>query len=320
MHTDFANWLHFVSELHVACQDTSSQAEADFRTFESKEKANDIILKQQEKMVSKSEETMKTFEKQMTEQTEKYKDLMNKYPTGNDFLKQQLTMLAADTAAQIITIGVTAAACSASPMAALGLAGKAAGDIKDSVKSSQTNGTSSSTNTDSATTTGESAAVVDPALTRCEPVKNAVTQLKQLLKSGPAGAVDWDFIVGGSGAAKDGTAKKTDMTATADSADKKTESAAAADGATSADKATTSEAIPPPKKTDDAKFDKDKHVNGTTKTSSSSTNEHQLPLETIGILLQTEKDGMEGSSEEKESAVGKQLLVVLSNVLTVNSY
>lgn len=129
-HGDFATWLNFVTELHVCCQDTSGQAEADFRTFESKEKANEILRQQQEKLVTEAEKTMRMFETQMTVHDDKYKDLMNKYPTGNDLLKQQLTMLAAETSAQVLQIGVTAAACLVSPMAALVLSKKGISDIK----------------------------------------------------------------------------------------------------------------------------------------------------------------------------------------------
>ena len=60
MHGDFATWLNFVIELHVCCQDTSGQAEADFRTFESEEKANDILHQQQEKLVTEAEKESAT--------------------------------------------------------------------------------------------------------------------------------------------------------------------------------------------------------------------------------------------------------------------
>ncbi|KAL9603545.1 MAG: hypothetical protein Q9219_001047 [cf. Caloplaca sp. 3 TL-2023] len=229
MHLDFATWLNFVSELHVSCQDTSSQSEADFRTFESKEKANEILRQQQEKLVGKAEATMKTFETQMTEQSAKYKDLMNKYPTGNDLLKQQLTMLAAETGAQLLQIGVTAAACSASPMAALGLAGKAAGDIKDTVKSSSAIADATKKD-DTPAPTGESPVVIDPALARCEPVKNAVNHLKQLLRGGVGGTVDWDFMTDGGNAKTKGSSEKAQTATDGDTAPRDPAEAAGSGG------------------------------------------------------------------------------------------
>ena len=303
MHGAFSTWLNFVSELHVCCQDTTSQAEADFQTFESKEKANEVLRDQQEKLVTKAEETMKKFETQMTEQNTKYKDLMNKYPTGNDLLKQQLTMLAAETGAQILQIGITAAACSASPMAAIGLAGKAASDVKDTVKSSQ--GIAEAVKKDdTAAPTGESPVVLDPALTRCEPVKNSVNQLKSLLKGGAGGAVDWDFLTGGGSAKGDGTTDKAEP---------------AVNGET-ASKGPAEEAQP----TSDVKTEGTEQAPNTTKVEvkaapAESATKDKLQLTTIVILLQSEKDGLEAAADEKVSDVGKQLLPLLVSVLDVSS-
>ena len=301
MHGDFTTWLNFVSELHVCCQDTSGQAEADFRTFESKEKANDILRQQQGELVKRAEHTMQNFETQMTEQHDKYKDLMNKYPTGNDLLKQQLTMLAAETGAQVLQIGITAAACSVSPMAALGLAGKGISDTKDTVKSSQAIADATKKD-DSSTPTGESPVVIDPALTRCESVKYAINQLKQLLKCGPGGTVDWEFLTGGGSTKADGAPGKAETATNGETTQK--------------DPAEASQSGAEVKKEDSTEVQSKKEVpvNGSP---ASSANGEKLQLDTIAILLKTENEGLGGAADEKSSEVGKQLLVVLESTISV---
>lgn len=90
---------------------------------------------------------------------------------------------------QLLQIGVTAAACLVSPMTTVVLSRKGISDKKDTVESSQA--IAGATKKDDALPpTGESPVVVDPALTRCEPVRNAIYHLKQLLKCGPGGTVD----------------------------------------------------------------------------------------------------------------------------------
>lgn len=248
-----------------------------------------------------AEKTMRMFETQMTVHNDKYNDLMNKYPTGNDLLKQQLVMLAAETSAQVLQIGVTAAACLVNPMTALILSKKGISDKKDTVESSQVIADATKKD-DALPPTGESPVVVDPALTRCEPVKNAINHLKQLLKCGPGGTVDWEFLISG------GSAK-------ADSAPGKAETATNGE-TTQKDPAEVSQSGAEAKNEDstEAHSELKAQVNGAP---ANSANEDKLLLGTVEILLDTEDKGLKGAAEEKNSDVGKELLVVLESTISV---
>ena len=87
-------------------------------------------------------------------------------------------------------------------MAAFVLSKKGISDKKDTIESSQAIADATKKD-DALPPTGESPVVVDPALTRCEPVKNAINHLKQLLKCGPGGTIVWVFLTGGGSAKAD---------------------------------------------------------------------------------------------------------------------
>lgn len=48
-----------------------------------------------------------------------------------------------------------------------------------------------------------------------------------------------------------------------------------------------------------------------------SANEDNLQLETVAVLLHTENEGLKGAADEKNSDVGKRLLVVLESTISV---
>lgn len=122
-----------------------------------------------------------------------------------------------------------------------------------------------------------------PALTRCEPVKNAINHLKQLLKCGPGGTIDWEFLTGGGSAKADSAPGKAE-TATNGESTKKDPAEVSQSGAEAKNKDST-----------EAQSEWEAQVNGAP---ANSANEDKLQLDTVAILLQTENESLKGAADE----------------------
>lgn len=306
MHADFNNWLEFVKELHEACEETSGHTEAQFRTFASKEEAAKALQAEQVKQETTATETMKKFLDQLDSQQKQFTDLINKFPTGETLLKQQLAMTAADTVSNIVTIGVTAAAASLSPMAAMALAGKGVADATKLLDPSGTGQDGKEVSVDDVINKNKTGQfdLTDPALAHVEFVKMALTNLKAIVTGGPNDGVDWDFLVSGSSTetTKDEHAASRDQPA-----DKPAEDAAKQPETTGGQAGTNGEEAPKPK-TDEVT------TNGTEPTASP----HRHSLESVAIMMKSTKDGIEKDKDEKESKAGKKILSNLVLALKVS--
>ncbi|KAF7622419.1 hypothetical protein F9C07_2286161 [Aspergillus flavus] len=207
MDDQFQYWLNYIMELHEACQDEESRGAELFQRILSDEKAKKTYEEMQQKSLKEHEGRVKKAEEALKEEREKYKNLMDNFPTGNDLLVQQLAIMGAETAASLIKIAGTAAAVYFSPGSALAFTSEAVNDTKKTSDQDKRDGSGSGksgkgTGNDKAGKEGKEdkkdKAGTDAALSRCPPVLQSLEVLNDILND----KVDWDRILSGSNADK----------------------------------------------------------------------------------------------------------------------
>jgi chromosome segregation ATPase len=82
MQLRFTQWLHFVMELHEACQEAQGHNEVKFSEASSKETAAKVLEKERVKTQQKQEEVAKKMEKLLDEDHEAYTKTLKEYPDG----------------------------------------------------------------------------------------------------------------------------------------------------------------------------------------------------------------------------------------------
>ncbi|KAK6504765.1 hypothetical protein TWF481_006704 [Arthrobotrys musiformis] len=188
MHKKFTHWLNFVMELHEACQETSGHSEASFRTFESRQKADELLEEHQKQQVADAKAAREKFEGQLKTQQEQYEKFMKKFPKGGDLIMYEWIQ----AGGFVIRMGATAAAIYKSPTTAPELLPKLGKEFLDIL--SQGSGSSKGTDGKIQAPT-EGSTLDDLLLANCDGIKSAIESLENILKSGPqTDGVNWDLV------------------------------------------------------------------------------------------------------------------------------
>ncbi|KAI3573012.1 hypothetical protein IWW34DRAFT_888025, partial [Fusarium oxysporum f. sp. albedinis] len=193
MDDEFTTWLYFIMELHESCQNEEGRGTELFQDIVSQEKAQTVYQEEQNKMLAEHKKKVEEMEKKVKEAHELYQKLHDEFPTGDSLVKQQLIMLAGETASSLLKIAGTAAAVYVSPMSAFPLGADAAKDLNDKVdegngkSSGKTGKDDSKDNKEDSTKKTET----EPALARCPTVLMAVEALDDILDE----KVDWNRIL-----------------------------------------------------------------------------------------------------------------------------
>lgn len=82
MHKEFVDWLEYVKELHEACVNEQSRTEVRFNTVKDEEEAKKIEQEDRERYYKEYEEKVKKIEAKLEEHDKRYKELLDKFPTG----------------------------------------------------------------------------------------------------------------------------------------------------------------------------------------------------------------------------------------------
>lgn len=82
MKGEFDNWLKFIMELHEACAEEESHTGKLFRDAKSKEDAKKFLEAAHALSLNEQKERVKKMEVKVEEHNERYKKLLDSFPTG----------------------------------------------------------------------------------------------------------------------------------------------------------------------------------------------------------------------------------------------
>ncbi|KAK2464120.1 hypothetical protein APHAL10511_003868 [Amanita phalloides] len=116
MHAEFVEWLEFVKELHEACVNASSHTEVKFNTVSAEESSKKLEEEERKKYYEEYKEKVDKVEAKLADYEKKYKDLLEKWPTGDELLRQQLAVMMTEAVSSLIKTLGKAVAAKFSPM------------------------------------------------------------------------------------------------------------------------------------------------------------------------------------------------------------
>ncbi|KAF7589398.1 hypothetical protein BBP40_004341 [Aspergillus hancockii] len=195
MHSEFVEWLEFVKELHEACVNESSSNEVKFNTVSAQENSKKLEEAERKKYYDEYQEKVNKVEAKLADYETKYKDLLDKWPTGDDLLKQQLMVMAAEAISSLVKTLGKAVAAKLSPMSVFS---------KDDDKS--TTGASGGSKKKKSRPAIDDADEEDMALANCPLVLRALMGLQEIV--GGKNGVDWDLVVSSATGKKSGPKEK----------------------------------------------------------------------------------------------------------------
>ncbi|KAL2004740.1 hypothetical protein VTN00DRAFT_3268 [Thermoascus crustaceus] len=156
------------------------ETEVRFNTVKDEEEAKKIEQEERERYYKEYEEKVKKIEAKLEEHDKRYKELLDKFPTGDDLLKQQLIMIAAETASSLVKILGKAVAAKISPMSVF--------SKDDNSKGGKSKGSSTGKKRKAAEEDDDE----DPALVHCPLILRALEGLDAIVRG--KDGVDWDLV------------------------------------------------------------------------------------------------------------------------------